>query len=246
MGNPPLNDIGARFRATNDWCLRNGYFAGFPNFHYADYGSGLVYGTFLFKSNSAIEWRDIRADVLRIYDVSIGFTFNAGITDQQRERVLRRHSFARDRIRACGSLNNDQKNTLIIAYRRRILHGILTNPGDCGTLGQPACLAAQAGIGEDWMNIDFNLLFPQGDNEIAQTLIHETMHCAGYDHPDRRACAIPPDTPVPCDTPGDNGPYYGTPPLQAELCIVGAQSIASCRYDKDTNSFRISREEDIK
>jgi hypothetical protein len=190
----------ARFRATNDWCVRNGYFAGFPNFHQADYGSGLVYGTFLFKSNSAIEWRDIRADVLRIYDGRIGFIFNARITDQQRARVLRRHSFARDRVRACGTLNNDQKTKLIAAYKKRIRHDILNQP-NCGTTGNPPCAFAQAGVGGDWMNIDFNRLFPWGDNEIAQTLIHEMMHSAGFTHPIRRACSIPP-----CDTPGDNGP----------------------------------------
>ena len=176
-----------------------------------------MYGTFVFKNNSALEYKELAADVLRIYDGRIGFIFNAGITDQQRARVLRRHSFARERIRSCNSLNNDQRNKLIAAYRKRIRHGILNQP-NCGTPGQPPCANAEAGVGGDWMNIDFNRLFPQGDNEIGQTLIHEMMHSAGYTHPNRRACSIPPAPQVPCDRPGDNGPYYGTPPLQAEIC----------------------------
>ncbi|NEZ54981.1 hypothetical protein [Adonisia turfae] len=58
LGNP--GDIGARFRAVNDWAGKNSYKAGFPNFHQADYGNGVVYGTFLLKDN-ATEWRDIPA-----------------------------------------------------------------------------------------------------------------------------------------------------------------------------------------
>ena len=39
----------SRFRAVNDWAARNGYAAGFPNFHQANYGQGVVYGTILIK-----------------------------------------------------------------------------------------------------------------------------------------------------------------------------------------------------
>ena len=42
LGNPPAHDIGARFRASNDWAHRNGYLSGFPNFHQANYGQGTV------------------------------------------------------------------------------------------------------------------------------------------------------------------------------------------------------------
>lgn len=47
LGNPSDNE--ARFRAINDWATKNGYAAGFPNFHQADYGQGVVYGTILIK-----------------------------------------------------------------------------------------------------------------------------------------------------------------------------------------------------
>ena len=233
-------DSSFRFTQLNDYAWAHEYLSGFPNFHEANYDGDVVRGNFLLRNDPIIriEWRDIRADVLRIYDGRIGFIFNARITDQQRARVLRRHSFARDRVRACGTLNNDQKNRLIAAYKKRIRHDILVNSANCGTAGQPPCAFAQAGVGGDWMNIDFNRLFPWGDNEIAQTLIHEMMHSAGYNHPERRTCSIPPAPPVPCDRPGDNGPYYGTPPLQAEICIAGVQSDTACNYEKDSNSFR--------
>ena len=61
LGNPPQNDLPARFRATNDWCQRNGYRAGFPNFHQAVYNNVLVYGTILFRHNSNLEYKELRA-----------------------------------------------------------------------------------------------------------------------------------------------------------------------------------------
>lgn len=47
---------------------------------------------------------------------------------------------------------------------------------------------------------------------IAQTLLHEMMHVAGYAHPKRD-----PRKNHPCD-PDD--PYYSSPPLRAERCVV--------------------------
>jgi hypothetical protein len=63
LGNPPLDDIGARFRATNDWAFRHGYEGGFPNFFHADYGHGIVCGTVLLKHGYA-QWRDVTLSVL--------------------------------------------------------------------------------------------------------------------------------------------------------------------------------------
>ena len=61
------------------------------------------------------------------------------------------------------------------------------------------------------------------------------MHCAGVGHPVRRrppagmSCNQP--NPQLFDCPFDNGQYYGTAPLQAEMCIAGSQSDVNC----DTN-----------
>lgn len=58
LGNPALDDIGARMRSANDYAVRNGYLSGFPNFYHADYGKGIVCGIILIKK-SAGEWRDV-------------------------------------------------------------------------------------------------------------------------------------------------------------------------------------------
>lgn len=58
LGNPPLNDIGARMRSANDYAFRNGFLGGFPTFYHADYGNGTVCGIVLIKKDAG-EWRDV-------------------------------------------------------------------------------------------------------------------------------------------------------------------------------------------
>jgi astacin (peptidase family M12A) len=58
LGNPPLDDIGARMRSANDYAFRNGYLGGFPTFFHADYGKGIVCGIIMIKKEAA-EWRDV-------------------------------------------------------------------------------------------------------------------------------------------------------------------------------------------
>lgn len=205
LGNPNPLDIGARFRATNDWATRNGFAAGFPNFHEANYGNGTVYGTILFRVGR-VQWRDVYASVMGIFS---RFTFDAAITVEQRRRLLERHSFALTRNATCESVTAEERTKLRSAYGRTIWHGVNTDPG--------ANASAQINGSSVWVN--FTNLFPAGDNEIAQSLIHEMMHCAGYRHPERRNSPDPNP-----DVPGDNGLYYGSPPLRAEFCIAGVQS----------------------
>jgi hypothetical protein len=57
LGNPALDDIGARMRSANDYAARNGYLSGFPTFHHADYGKGIVCGIILVKRDAGF-WRD--------------------------------------------------------------------------------------------------------------------------------------------------------------------------------------------
>lgn len=205
LGSPPDHDVPARFRATSDWAARNGFAAGFPNFHQADHGSGTVYGTILFP-HGRVQWRDVFASVLRMYST---FRFDAAIDAERRRRLLERHSFALTRRGVCGNLSTAERSALLTAYGRSIWHGVNTDPR--------ANASAVVGGSQIWVN--FDNLFPQSDNEVAQTLIHEMMHCAGYTHPNRI------DAPAPdADVPYDNGKYYGTPPLRAELCIAGQQS----------------------
>jgi hypothetical protein len=157
--------------------------------------------------------------------VAIGgnFSFDNAITAGQRATLLQRHRFAFSRIAGCdavSTLSNAELNALAATYRRPIRHGINTNPNE----------NASAFINKNQVFVNFANLFPDGAAEIAQTLIHEMMHCTGFDHPVRRtpnpalgqSCAAP--NPALFDCPFDNGVYYGTQPLQAELCIAGAQS----------------------
>jgi hypothetical protein len=139
------------------------------------------------------------------------FTFDSNITAQQQATLYERHSLAYFQSAQCGSLSAQEIADVRAKYRTAIQHSVSTDPN--------ANASAIVGGSRIWIN--FTNLFPLGDNEIAQTLVHEMMHCASYTHPVRR------DPPLPNpDVPGDNGPYYGTPPLQAELCIAGQQSDA--------------------
>ncbi|MFE6061995.1 hypothetical protein [Streptomyces sp. NPDC056431] len=146
------------------------------------------------------------------------FTFASDISAGNRQRTLDRHRFALTRMAACGNLSADERTKLHQAYDRAIHHTTNTTAG----------VNASATVGGSRLNVNFGVLFPQGDEEISQTLIHEMMHCAGFTHPTRRdppsgsSCAAP--NPAVFDCPGDNGVYYGTPPLRAEFCIAGDQS----------------------
>ncbi len=57
------NDMRSRFTGAHDYAQRQGYQHGFPNLHQADYGQGVVYGTFLIVPGTC-EWRDVPAHEL--------------------------------------------------------------------------------------------------------------------------------------------------------------------------------------
>jgi len=66
LGNPQIDDVPAMMRAANDYSSREGFAAGFPTFHQADYGQGVVYGIVLLQPGVST-WRDIPADLLAKY-----------------------------------------------------------------------------------------------------------------------------------------------------------------------------------
>ncbi|KAJ9647322.1 hypothetical protein H2199_002309 [Coniosporium tulheliwenetii] len=138
------------------------------------------------------------------------FTFT-GIDPTQKATLFERHSWAYYRAGICGNLSQPEKDRVRQAYRKPIVHSVATDPN----------INASAFINGQSIAINFTNLFPLGDDEIAQTLLHEMMHCAGYTHPRR----IDPPA-ANADVPYDGGKYYGTPPLRAELCIAGEQSDA--------------------
>ena len=57
-----------RFRLVNAYAEANGYFAGFPNFHEADYGNGIVGGVHLLRDTVA-EWRDVPRVTYSVYHI---------------------------------------------------------------------------------------------------------------------------------------------------------------------------------
>jgi hypothetical protein len=156
---------------------------------------------FVFKSQlrgSIQLWRWFHAALLTL-------TFDEAITDEQQDRVWERQGWAYYRAGKCTHLTQQQKDEVRGIYERdTIHHGIDNRPG----------VNASAMVGGRFININFNVLFPQGDTEIAMTLLHEMMHCTGYSHPDKGT--------VPDDV------YFNTVPLNAEKCIAGfASDVAS-------------------
>jgi hypothetical protein len=151
--------------------------------------------------------------------IADNFTFDDDITPAEVGMLRERHRFAFSRITSCENLHGNERAALIQAYQRAIRHSRSNDPD----------VNASARVGGSRIRVNFTNLFPQGPTEIAQTLIHEMMHCAGFTHPDRRdpdplagmSCAAP--NPELFDCPFDNGRYYGTPPLRAEVCIAGNQ-----------------------
>lgn len=65
LGNPSLEDFGARMRAANAFAHSQGFTGGFPTYYHADYGSGVVCGTVMLKKEAA-EFRDILLSDLNI------------------------------------------------------------------------------------------------------------------------------------------------------------------------------------
>jgi len=66
LGDPQIDDVPAMMRAANDYASRYGFAAGFPTFHQADYGQGVVYGIVLLRPGVST-WRDVPADLLAKY-----------------------------------------------------------------------------------------------------------------------------------------------------------------------------------
>lgn len=152
--------------------------------------------------------------VYRWYESGLlsNFTFEDDITESQRRKLLERHTWAYYRAGICGNITQEEKDKVRAVYREGVHHSATTMAG---------VNAYVPNLGARHLFIHFGNLFPQGDREIAQTLLHEMMHCAGYPHPVRI------DSGPNIDRPYDGGKYYGTAPLRSEMCIDGVQSDTS-------------------
>jgi hypothetical protein len=147
------------------------------------------------------------------------FTYDSALSAAQIAILKDRHDFAFKRISACGTLKPNEKDELMKKYESPIAHKIETDPAYANSMA-----TAYTGGSEIFIVLK-NFFDKVGDaymdEERSQTLIHEMMHCAGFDHPRKTAA----------DRPFDGGPYYSTPPLQAEICIAGRQSDQGCLPD---------------
>jgi len=57
-----------RFRLVNDYAVKLRYVSGFPTFHEADYGQGVVGGVNLLSGNVA-EWQDVPRTTYSVYRI---------------------------------------------------------------------------------------------------------------------------------------------------------------------------------
>ncbi|EON65126.1 hypothetical protein W97_04363 [Coniosporium apollinis CBS 100218] len=101
------------------------------------------------------------------------FTFT-GIDPTQKSTLFERHSWAYHRAGICGNLSQAEKDRVRQAYRKPIAHSVSTDPN----------ADASAHVNGQSIAGNFTNLFLLGDDEIAQMLLHEMMHCAGYTQPE--------------------------------------------------------------
>ena len=202
LGDPQT--VEERFRAVDDWARQNtsGFGAAFPTFQQSGSGSNLVFGIQLIRASSVTHRDEYRA----VLDFA-SWPFDSTFSVEQRRIAIERHVLAYNQIRQCSRLSSTEIDDLLNAYSRIITHGVNTNP----------VANASAIVGGNNIFINLTNFYALTPDEQAQTMIHEMMHCANYTHPQRQNT----------DVPGDNGSYYGTPPLQAEICISGTQSLTA-------------------
>ena len=97
-----------RFRLVNAYAEANGYFAGFPNFHEADYGNGVVGGVHLLRDIVA-EWRDVPRVTYGVYHIEDVPGLFRGANDYAATHALPRRlpELQPGRSRAGGRVRHD-------------------------------------------------------------------------------------------------------------------------------------------
>jgi len=203
LDNP--SDITSTFRAVHNYASNHGFLSGFPTFIPKD--NQKVECIFLNRDDVHIGiHRDIHKNLLEFISNA---TFDGQIDDHMRNQLINRHAFAYNRICICSTLDSEDKQKLFDTFNKKIIHGINTD----------AHANASVPHGSNEIHINISNFFTLTPDEMSQTLIHEMMHIAGYEHPVKRDGV---------DIPNDGGPYYRSKPLQAEMCIAGQQSLALC------------------
>lgn len=201
-------DLAQLFRAVNDLAVARGYAGGVPTQHFE--AKEAPWGVEIAVFNQGVAtWEDVSLRELEFIDhLMTRYRFVDGISSDQRDGLQRGHLRGWRAVSACPSLTETERVNIYEAYNKDIEHRVNSNPS----------ANASAVVGGEWIAVNFGNLFPAGETEIAQTLVHEVAHLAGYTHPVR----------TDQDEPFDDGPYYSSTPLQAEICIDGVQSDRQC------------------
>ena len=100
-----------RFRLVNAYAEAAGYFAGFPNFHEADYGQGVVGGVHLLR-DTVTEFRDVPRDTHGVYHIEDVPGLFRGAADYAAAHGYPAAFPIRPAPPACGSLGRSCTNRL--------------------------------------------------------------------------------------------------------------------------------------
>lgn len=203
------------FQDVDTWQSKNrsDIGAAFPTFQFSDdYNDGInpQWGVILIKKDF------VRQELIHYTEVGFfGWEFDQKYSEEHKQIILRHQIRAFRSIENCVQLDEREKFNLYKVYKKKKLpYGLETSPRARASAPNPG-----GGI-----SINFDFFWDVSEDEQAQTLIHEMMHIAGYSHPDK----IQLERKEGKQYPGDGGKYYGTPPLQAEYCIAGKQSLTLC------------------
>ncbi|MGW9531195.1 hypothetical protein ACWHAM_26525 [Paenibacillus terrae] len=198
-----FGDIESQFVAIHNYASHNDFVTGLPTFTEDEQN---YVGALLFKQGFAQT-----QEIPFLYFVIQKFNFDH-LNEQYRTNVILALEMGIDRFSNSPYLSDEEKRRLALAYGNKIfIHDAPASQTEAGRWVQNG--------DDNHIYINWGqFLDNNGDvnqSALAETLIHEIMHVAGYSH-----IEIPPNAKSPgCgNTSGDE--YFDSPPLRAE-CVIG-------------------------
>ncbi|MEC0038549.1 hypothetical protein P4L29_30010 [Bacillus cereus] len=168
-------DPARAMNAANSYAKSIGYAAGISMCNRNSDNNWIVYGI---KEGYA------ETDSLNAYDVNhyINFSYNGSIDENY--QLLKAHELITDSIGSCSELTSEMLQNLRNTYRdTNVVHRQWDDerPGGCDDQVVEGC--ARVGERYIWINFERINRTNNPNKELAQVLIHEMMHVAGYRHP---------------------------------------------------------------
>lgn len=170
--------------AVNKYAVAAGFAGGICNCIRSSDGR---WGAWLIKDGYAEQ------DSVYPYEVNHYTNFSYNFPNDLKEQLIEAHEIALHYIGTCTALDPYHLNRLRWQYRiKQVIH----NTWDSSPCASDADAVGCAEIGGNriWVKFDPNRIYTL--NELAQLLIHEMMHIAGYDHPNRNDPEYPNSIPV--------------------------------------------------